>query len=141
MTGVPNTAAAFATAAAALADPVKKERKARAPKAEVPATVEVEAVPAAAAVSADLLGLNAAPVPTPPAAPAEKEMTEKESSDQIFKITEKFLVLTAKDNPSGQSILVERMQNHYKVGKLQDLVHAQRVEWIKWVGKMIVEHK
>lgn len=91
----------------------------------------------------DMLGLGGSAQPQaqqPPLSAPKKEYTEKESAEVIFKITEKYMVLTQKE-PAGKQLLIERMQNHYKVGKLQDLVHAQRVEWIEWVEKLIAEHK
>jgi len=118
------------------------------PPAEQPAAAPAAApAPAAANTGMDMLGLTgAAPAPAAPApaatpAPAKREYTEAESSKVLFEVTEKYLLLTKNDTPPGKVALMDRMQNHYKVGKLQDLVHAQRVEWIEWLGGLIAAHR
>jgi hypothetical protein len=118
------------------------------PPAGQPQQPAAPTVPPQPAGSVDMLGLTgAAPAqqqPAPAAAPAAapaKVYTEAESSKVLFEVTEKFLLLTKNDTPPGKVALMDRMQNHYKVGKLQDLVHAQRVEWIEWLGGLIAAHK
>lgn len=113
----------------------KKVRKAKAAPAE-------EAPAPAATPAEDQLGLGAiAPVEPPP---VPKELTEKESFARMEEVTKQFVTLCKNDKPEdGKTRAIKMMQTdaRFKVGKLGDLTHAQRLLWIAEMEKGVAEHK
>lgn len=96
-------------AAAPQEAPVVKTRKPRAPKAEAPA----------------------------PAAPAAAEMTEEQSAKAVYDVAKRFMTRFQKPGAAGPDgkpategyhRLKALLADSYKVGKLADLVHAQRIQ-------------
>lgn len=103
----------------------KAPRKPRAPKAP-------EATAAAAPAAEAPAAAEAASVP---------EMTEEESAKKINEATLEYVRLAKNDTPDGKTVLMGILTNEFKVGKLGDLTHPQRVQWIERVTKMTAEHK
>ena len=122
-------------------EPAKKTRKPRAPKPQ-PETEE-QAIADAAADQAkfagdgsegleDQLGIEG----------AKPEMTEEESKAKMEEVTKQFVSLCKNDTPEdGKTRAIRLMRETFKVAKLGELTHAQRLEWIKAMEKGILEHK
>ena len=113
---------------------LKKTRAAKIEPITVPPVVGLPTAPAAPAVE-DQLGLGEAP-----AAPVEvkKELTEKESTVKMEEVTKRFVTLHKNDKPEdGKTRAIKMMQTdpRFKVGKLGDLTHAQRLLWIAEMEK------
>ena len=110
----------------------RKLRKTRVAKETPPATVEK----AAEVAVEDQLGLGEAPAPAAPA--VAKELTEKESVAKMEEVTKRFVMIHKNDKPEdGKTRAIKMMQTdpRFKVGKLGDLTHAQRLLWIAEMEK------
>ena len=140
-----------AAAAAEIPAPAaKKERKPRAAKVEtVPAVDPVMAVTPAAAVApapadplaelglaaAPAVPAAAAPVPAPAAAPA---LTPEQSMLEMKKVAVKCVQVFKSETPNGEVRLTELLGSRYKVSRLSELSHENRLDFIAQVQAMIV---
>lgn len=139
-----------AAAAETSVPPAKKERKPRAAKVEtVPAVDPVMDVTPAAAVApvpADPLaelGLTsavpapaaAAPAPAPDAAPA---LTPEQSMLEMKKVAVKCVQVFKSETPNGEARLTGLLGSRYKVSRLSELSHENRLDFIAQVQAMIV---
>ena len=105
-----------------VAEEPKKTRKPRAVKTEAPAG-PIE----------DQLGMGA---------DAPKEMTEEESKTKMEEVTKQFVSLCKNDTPEdGKTRAIALMRGTFKVQKLGELTHPQRIKWIAEMEKGILEHK
>jgi hypothetical protein len=122
----------------------RKVKKTRVPKAEAPKPVENQGTgDNADQPIEDQLGLGPDPV-APEKVEAKKELTEKESAEQLEPKTKQFITITKNDKPEEGKTRAIRMLNtdpRFMVGKLADLTHAQRVLWIAEMEKGIEAHK
>jgi len=85
----------------------KKERKSRAPKEEI------------------------AQAPKPEI--ATEELTEEQSLKELYSVCTAFVQRFQKGSPDGQSRAKAYLSEQFKVAKLADLVHAQRLQFIVWL--------
>lgn len=113
----------------AIEAPVKKTRKPRTPKEEAPTET-----PAADPLEDQLSGVieeTKAP-----------EMTEEQSAAKMEEVTKQFVSLCKNDKPEdGKTRAIRLMRETFKVAKLGELTHKQRIEWIAEMEKGILEHK
>lgn len=108
-------------AAAVPAEEPKKTRKPRAVKTEAPADP----------IEGQLSGID-----------ATKEMTEEESKSKMEEVTKQFVSLCKNDTPEdGKTRAIKLMREVFKVQKLGELTHPQRIKWIAEMEKGILEHK
>lgn len=140
-----------AAAAAEIPAPAaKKERKPRAAKMEtVPAEATIPAAGPAAVAAAPVpadplaeLGLTsaapaapaaAAPVPAP--APA---LTPEQSMLEMKKVAVKCVQVFKSETPNGEVRLTGLLGSRYKVSRLSELSHENRLDFIAQVQAMIV---
>lgn len=110
-----------------------KTRKPRATKAE-PA-----AAPAPVAPVDPLMDLGAAPT-QPAAAP---EMTEAESAAKVQEaakdIVKAFPKIGAENRPEGFHMARKLLNDEFKVARITDLVHAQRIQFITKVAALVAK--
>ena len=70
------------------------------------------------------------------------EMTEEESKTKMEEVTKQFVSLCKNDTPEdGKTRAIRLMRETFKVQKLGELTHEQRLAWIKEMEKGILEHK
>lgn len=141
-----------AAAAAEIPAPAaKKERKPRAAKVEtVPAEATIPATGPAAVAAAPVpadplaeLGLAAAPAapaaaapaPAPAAAPA---LTPEQSMLEMKKVAVKCVQVFKSETPNGEARLTGLLGSRYKVSRLSELSHENRLDFIAQVQAMIV---
>lgn len=126
------------------AEPVKI-RKPRTPKEEKPA--EAVAPVAAANPNDDILGPSVA---TAKPAPAAVEMTEDESAKaataRAKTLMQRFDKIPAgqvagQEKPEGYLIAKKIMVDDFKVARIADMVHAQRLQFIVKVDQILAERK
>ena len=142
-----------AAAAAEIPAPAaKKERKPRAAKVEtVPAVDPIPAAGPAAAAAAPApadplaeLGLTsaaAAPAPTPAPAPAPAAapaLTPEQSMLEMKKVAVKCVQVFKSETPNGEVRLTGLLGSRYKVSRLSELSHENRLDFIAQVQAMIV---
>ena len=129
-----------------LAEEPKKTRKPRAAKTEQQAVVEkleaevaVEDQTRAAEGLEDQLGMDA---PKEMTEEESKAKMEEESKAKMEEVTKQFVSLCKNDTPEdGKTRAIKLMRETFKVQKLGELTHAQRLEWIQHMEKGILEHK
>ena len=81
-------------------------------------------------------------VPVATAAAVEPEMTEQESSEKVREaakaVVKRFPNSSATDgNPEGFHMAKKLLTEKYKVARITDLVHAQRVQFIQDVNFLV----
>lgn len=140
-------AAAVDTSKTALEAP-PKARKPRAPKVEAPAETAAASAPAAAPSNPndDILGPSVGA--GKPAAAAE--MTEDESAKaataRAKTLMQRFDKIPAgqpagQEKPEGYLIAKKIMADHFRVARIADMVHAQRLQFIVLVDAVLAERK
>ena len=118
---------------------VEEPKKARKPRAPKTATEDSQLEGANAAADAEIaledqLGMGEESK-TP-------EMTEEESKAKMEEVTKQFVSLCKNDKPEdGKTVAIRLMRETFKVQKLGELTHEQRLEWIEEMEKGILEHK
>ena len=132
-----------AAAAAEIPAPAaKKERKPRAAKVEtVPAVDPIPAAGPAAAAAAPApadplaeLGLASGPV-APAPAPA---LTPEQSMLEMKKVAVKCVQVFKSETPNGEVRLTGLLGSRYRVSRLSELSHENRLDFIAQVQTMIV---
>ena len=124
------------TPAPSLAADIPATRRTRKPKDE-PAAAPAPAAAAAAPMPEGLETAPAAPV-VPPAVPpaavaAEGEIPEGKSLAALYEAGAKVVERFKNSKPTGFERATKHMTETYKVARMQDLPHAQRLQFIGWL--------
>jgi len=69
-----------------------------------------------------------------PAAPASNDMTEIESTKEMYAVTQRFVKANGDE---GKQQAIGIINSEFKVAKLGDLVHSQRIQYITEIEALI----
>ena len=122
-----------------VAQPVEEPKKPRKPRAPKTAVEDSQLAGAKAAADAEIaledqLGMGADE--------PKKELTEEGSKIKMEEVTKQFVSLCKNDKPEdGKTVAIRLMKETFKVQKLGELTHEQRLSWIKEMEKGILNHK